>query len=120
MRATRTALKGFTACTWADSKSLAYLCLQMLQLLADNPYIVMDEHFEGNEDRTEEPEAGVDVKVWGNVVAFVERLDDEHFKSLQVSKAASKPSFPDPTSLLGFWVKWSSRSGATWWRLWSV
>ena len=59
--------------------------LQVLQLLADHPYIVMDEHFEGNEDRTEEPEAGVDVKVWGNVVAFVERLDDEHFKSLQVS-----------------------------------
>ena len=58
---------------------------QVLQLLANNPYIVMDEHFEGNEDRTEEPEAGVDVKVWGNVVAFVERLDDEHFKSLQVS-----------------------------------
>ena len=56
----------------------------MLQLLADHPYIVMDEHFEGNEDRTEEPEADVDVKVWGNVVAFVERLDDEHFKSLQV------------------------------------
>jgi hypothetical protein len=57
----------------------------VLQLLADNPYIIMDEHFEGNEDRTEEPEAGVGVKVWGNVVAFVERLDDEHFKSLQVS-----------------------------------
>ena len=56
----------------------------MLQLLADHPYIIMDEHFEGNEDRTEEPEAGEDVKVWGNVVAFVERLDDEHFKSLQV------------------------------------
>ena len=64
-----------TVCMWS---------LQVLQLLADNPYIIMDEHFEGNEDRTEEPEAGVDVKVWGNVVAFVERLDDEHFKSLQV------------------------------------
>ena len=57
---------------------------QVLQLLADNPWIVMDEHFEGNEDRTEEPEPGEDTKVWGNVVAFVERLDDEHFKSLQV------------------------------------
>ena len=69
---------------------------QVLQLLADNPYIVMDEHFEGNEDRTEEPEAGVDVKVWGNVVAFVERLDDEHFKSLQV--------WPHPLSSLHFWM----------------
>ncbi len=57
---------------------------QVLQLLADNPWIVMDEHFEGNEDRIEEPEPGEDTKVWGNVVAFVERLDDEHFKSLQV------------------------------------
>ena len=66
----------------------------MLQLLADNPYIVMDEHFEGNEDRTEEPEAGVDVKVWGNVVAFVERLDDEHFKSLQVRPDPSGFRFP--------------------------
>ncbi len=70
----------------------------MLQLLADHPYIVMDEHFEGNEDRTEEPEAGVDVKVWGNVVAFVERLDDEHFKSLQVWPY----SFCFPILLKGF------------------
>ena len=65
---------------------------QVLQLLADNTWIVMDEHFEGNEDRTEEPQPGEDTKVWGNVVAFVERLDDEHFKSLQVSSQYSRAS----------------------------
>ena len=83
----------------------------MLQLLADNPYIVMDEHFEGNEDRTEEPEAGVDVKVWGNVVAFVERLDDEHFKSLQVSDAtcSSRRHFQHGMPLLRNWLVRASR-----------
>lgn len=75
------------------------VALQVLQLLADNPYIVMDEHFEGNEDRTEEPVAGVDVKVWGNVVAFVERLDDEHFKSLQVVTLACCPPLVDATCM---------------------
>ncbi len=60
----------------------------MLELLEANPHIIMDEHFEGNDEMTEEPEAGVDVRVWGNMVAFLERLDDEHFKSLQVGNAA--------------------------------
>ncbi|KIY92896.1 Eukaryotic translation initiation factor 3 subunit C [Monoraphidium neglectum] len=53
-------------------------------LLQDNPNIVMDETSDANEEKAEAPEEGALTKVWGNLVAFVERLDDELFKSLQV------------------------------------
>ena len=60
--------------------------LEVIQLLSDNPNITMDENYTGEEvDKTEEPEAGTSTKVWGNISAFVERLDDELFKSLQVN-----------------------------------
>lgn len=44
------------------------------------------------EERPQEAAPGADgvsgeVRVWGNLVAFVERLDDEMFKSLQVRQA---------------------------------
>ena len=63
---------------------LACLPVQVIDLLEEHPHIILDEHHEGNDEITEEPEAGVETRVWGNMVAFLERLDDEHFKSLQV------------------------------------
>lgn len=62
---------------------------EVIEILRDNPNITMDENFTGGEvEPTEEPAPGSDVRVWGNVAAFVERLDDELFKSLQVRIAA--------------------------------
>eukprot|EP00798_Chlamydomonas_sp_ICE-L_P014783 gene14783-20833_t len=58
--------------------------LEILKLLADNPNIKVDENYDMSEERLVEPEEGVEVMVWGNLVSFVERLDDEMFKSLQV------------------------------------
>jgi hypothetical protein len=49
----------------------------------EHPEIVVDEAHEPVEDATE-PVPGEPIKVWANLVAFVERLDDELFKSLQV------------------------------------
>lgn len=58
--------------------------LDMVQLLKDNPNVKVDESADMMEERTEEPAEGAETKVWGNLVAFVERLDDEMFKSQQV------------------------------------
>ena len=59
----------------------------MLGLLEAHPHIVMDESFDGSEDRLEEPDAEEgEARVWGNMVAFLERLDDELFKSLQARR----------------------------------
>ncbi len=58
-----------------------------LHCTQDNPNIKVDEQADALEERTEQPADGAEVRVWGNVVAFVERLDDELFKSLQVGAA---------------------------------
>mmetsp|Transcript_33430 Transcript_33430/g.84725 ORF Transcript_33430/g.84725 Transcript_33430/m.84725 type:complete len:947 (-) Transcript_33430:272-3112(-) len=58
--------------------------LEMLRVLQENPHIKVDEAADMMEERNEEPAEGAEVRVWGNMVAFVERLDDEMFKSLQV------------------------------------
>ncbi|DBA87382.1 hypothetical protein WJX77_002170 [Trebouxia sp. C0004] len=65
-------------------KRCAGTLLEVLQTLADNDYIEVDEMYDNPEERTEEPPAGQPAKVWGNLVGFIERLDDELFKSLQV------------------------------------
>jgi Eukaryotic translation initiation factor 3 subunit 8 N-terminus len=59
---------------------------QVLALLQEHPNITMDEAFEGSGERSVEPSPEEDVVVWGNLVAFVERLDDELFKSLQARR----------------------------------
>lgn len=67
--------------------------LEVIQILSDNPNITMDENYAGEEvEKTAEPAAGASVSVWGNISAFVERLDDELFKSLQVSPFSSLSS----------------------------
>ena len=58
--------------------------MQVLELLKANPHIVMDEAHESTYERVEEPPEDGETRVWGNIAAFVERLDDELFKSLQV------------------------------------
>lgn len=47
-------------------------------------YAQIDDAVDLGEERTEEPAEGEPITVRGNLVAFVERLDDEMFKSLQV------------------------------------
>ena len=61
--------------------------LDVMGILGQHPSIVVDDAYEGSADRTEEPSKPEEMKVPGSLPAVVERLDDELFKSLQVSHA---------------------------------
>eukprot|EP01025_Chloroclados_australasicus_P054827 TRINITY_DN6542_c0_g1_i2.p1 TRINITY_DN6542_c0_g1~~TRINITY_DN6542_c0_g1_i2.p1 ORF type:complete len:871 (+),score=150.04 TRINITY_DN6542_c0_g1_i2:97-2709(+) len=65
-------------------RKIAKYLLLLLQLLKENTSIVLDENQDFSEERNEEP-TGDRIVVWGNLVAFVERLDDELFKIMQVT-----------------------------------
>eukprot|EP00879_Flechtneria_rotunda_P010363 GHRR01010837.1.p1 GENE.GHRR01010837.1~~GHRR01010837.1.p1 ORF type:complete len:641 (+),score=259.16 GHRR01010837.1:1573-3495(+) len=60
--------------------------LEVMDVLSQNSNIILDDTADASEERTTEPVPGEngEIRVWGNLVAFVERLDDEMFKSLQV------------------------------------
>ncbi|CAI5516271.1 unnamed protein product [Closterium sp. Naga37s-1] len=67
--------------------------MTILDILEGNHNIVLDENYEVVEDDNE-TQKGADfegkIRVWGSVVSFVERMDDELFKSLQCTDPYTK------------------------------
>ncbi|KAK9794329.1 hypothetical protein WJX73_000840 [Symbiochloris irregularis] len=65
-------------------KRCVSVVLEVLSLLSTHTHIVIDDSFEGSDERTEEPSPEQEAPIPGNLIAVVERLDDELFKSLQM------------------------------------
>ncbi|KAK3233301.1 Eukaryotic translation initiation factor 3 subunit C [Cymbomonas tetramitiformis] len=57
--------------------------LEVILILNENPHITMVDSIDPDSKPTEELEPDTPVQVWGNLLAFLERVDDELFKSLQ-------------------------------------
>lgn len=77
---------------------------QVMDVLEEHQHIVLEDSRDPPAERTEEPPADAPFKVVGNLRAFVERLDDELFKILQVRSTSfriySRPLFLAPAPLL--------------------
>lgn len=63
-------------------KAFVYVS-RVLDILEAHPSIKLDEAGESFEERTAEPGPTEDVRIPGNLMAIVERMDDELFKALQ-------------------------------------